>query len=240
MAGRGGQRHEQASARLAPLTETKERGPNEGLEMSVTAGQQGRTKPTRAGPATASAALEWLWQQLHDVPHPHMLDCGPICQATVDVLLRRGAKLYVTDLMTPAREGNSQFWDRRGKVPVFRLHDFLAQLPEIPEESLSAIFCWHLLDLLPRDVLPGLVDRFFSCLQPGGVLFCLLREPYLAAGAEMMWWLENLTTLATGREGNKPFPYPALSNREMERLARSRSIKAFLTRSGRREVLAIK
>jgi hypothetical protein len=208
--------------------------------MPLTAGPQGRTKPTRAGPATASAALEWLWQQLHDVPHPQILDCGPVCQATVDVLLRRGAKLYVTDLVTPAREGNNQFWDRRGKFPVFRLKDFLAQLPEIPEKSLSAIFCWHLLDLLPRDALPGLVDRLFSFLQPGGVLFCLLREPYLPAGAETMWWLESLTTLATGREGSRPFPYPALSNREMERLARFGSVKTFLTRSGRREVLAIR
>jgi hypothetical protein len=208
--------------------------------MPLTAGQQGRSKPTRAGPATASVALKWLWQQLRDVCHPQILDCGPISQATVDVLLRRGAKLYVTDLVTPGREETSQFWDRGGKVPVFRLKDFLAQLPEIPEESLSAIFCWHLFDLLPREVLPGLVDRLLSYVQPGGVLFCLLREPYLPAGAEMMWWLENLTTLATGREGNKPFPYPALSNREMERLVPAGSVKTFLTRSGRREVLGIK
>ena len=208
--------------------------------MPVTAGQPCRSKPTRAGAATASAALGWLWQQLRDVPHPHILDCAHICQASVDVLLRRGAKLYVTDLVTPARERDSQFWDRRGKIPVFRLKDFLAQLPAIPEESLSAIFCWHLLDLLPRDALPGLVDRLFSFLQPGSVLFCLLREPYLPAGAEMMWWLENLTTLAADREGSQPFPYPALSNREMERLVSSGSVKTFLTRTGRREVLAIK
>jgi hypothetical protein len=207
--------------------------------MPLIAGQPGLSKSTRASPT--SAALEWLWQQLlHDVPHPHILDCGPISQATVDVLLRRGAKLYVTDLITPAREGNAMFWDRRGKTPLFRLTDFLAQLPDIPVESLSLVFCWHLLDLLPREALPGLVNRLFSCLQPGGVLFCLLREPYLPAGAEMMWWFENLTTLATGREGNKPFPYPALSNREMERLVPFGSVKTFLTRSGRREVLAIR
>lgn len=208
--------------------------------MPLTASQPGPTRPTRPGAATASAALAWLWQELHDVSHPHILDCGPICQASVDVLLRRKAKLYVTDLVTPAREKDSQFWDRRGKVPVFRLNDFLAQLPAIPAASLSVIFCWHLLDLLPRDVLPGLVDRLFSFLRPSGVLFCLLREPYLPAGAEMMWWLENLTTLATGHEGSRPFPYPALSNREMERLASSGSVKTFLTRTGRREVLAIK
>jgi len=206
--------------------------------MSLIAGQSGLSKSTGAGPS--SAALEWLWQQLQGVPHPRILDCGPISQATVDVLLRRGAKLYVADLITPAREGNATFWDRRGKTPIFRLTDFLAQLPDIPVESLSVVLCWHLLDLLPREALPGLVNRLFSCLQPGGVLFCLLREPYLPAGSGMMWWFKNLTTLATGREGNTPFLYPALSNREMERVVPSGSVKTFLTRSGRREVLAIR
>jgi len=194
----------------------------------------------RAGAGPASAALEWLWGQLHDVRSPHILDCGPICQRTVDVLLRRGAKLYVSDLVTPALRGDEAFWDRRGRIPTFRVTDFLAQLPPIPPGSLSVIFSWHLLDFVPRDALPGLMDRLFSCLQPAGMLFCLLREPYLSAGAETPWWFESLTVLTAGREGDKPFPYPALSNREMERLAPSGNVKTFLTRSGRREVLALK
>jgi len=210
--------------------------------MPPSAGQQGPTRTRRAGagPANASAALEWLWAQLHDVRSPHILDCGPIWQTTVDVLLRRGAKLYVSDLVTPALRGDEVFWDRRGKILAFRVIDFLAQLPPIPAGSLSVIFCWHLLDFLPREALPALMDRLFSCLQPDGVLFCLLREPYLSAGAETPWWFESLTVLAAGREGDRPFPYPALSNREMERLVPSGNVKTFLTRSGRREALALK
>jgi len=88
--------------------------------------------------------------------------------------------------------------------------------------------------------LPELMSRWLAGLEPGGVLFCLLREPYLLAGAEMMWWLGSLNVLASDREGRKAFPYPALSNREMERLAPQASVKTFLTRSGRREVLVIK
>lgn len=84
------------------------------------------------------------------------------------------------------------------------------------------------------------MDRLFSYLRPGGVLFAILREPYLAAGADATWWLENLTTLAMEREGNKPFPYPTVTNREMERLVPSGNVKTFLTRAGRREVLGIR
>jgi hypothetical protein len=155
-------------------------------------------------------------------------------------LLARGAKLYVADLLTPAQRADPAFWSLVGKTRVFLIEDFLAQLPTIAPQSLSAVFCWHLLDLLPREALPSLARRLCSFLQPSGVLFCLLREPYLAAGAETVWWLQSLTVLGSGAESCKPFPYPAVTNREMERLVPGGTVKTFLTRAGRREVLAIK
>ena len=210
--------------------------------MSPMLGQPSSPKnpPSVSGSTTTSPALEWLWKYLRDTPHPQILDCGPVSQATVDVLLRRKAKIHVADLTTPALSGDATFWNRSGKVPVFQTEEFLRQLPVLRAESISAIFGWHLLDLLPRDALPDLMNRWLASLQPGGVLFCLLREPKLVAGAEMMWWLVNLNALASDPDGRKPFAYSALSNREMERLSPQCSVKTFLTRSGRREVLVIK
>jgi len=199
-----------------------------------------KNTPSASGSVTTSPALEWLWKYLRDVPHPQILDCGPVSQATVDVFLRRGAKVHVADLITLSLNSETAFWNRSGKVPVFQTTKFLEQLPTLPEESLSTIFGWHLLDLLPRDALPDLLDRWLSSLQPGGVLFCLLREPKLVAGAEIMWWLNNLNTLASDPEGRRPFVFDPLTNREMERLAPQCSVKTFLTRSGRREVLIVK
>ncbi len=205
-------------------------------------GQQSSAKnPSHtSGSANTSPALEWLWKYLRDAPHPQILDCGPVSQATVDVLLRRGAKVHVADLITSSLNNEGTFWDRSKKVPAFMTAKFLDQLPTFQPESLSAIFGWHLLDLLPRVTLPELMNRWLASLQPGGVLFCLLREPSLAAGAEMLWWLDGLAVLASRRDRRKPFPYPALSNRETERLAPQSNVKTFLTRSGRREVLVIK
>ena len=210
--------------------------------MSLTTGQEGLTHSTRAreGQAGVSPALEWLWQHLRDVRQPHILDCGPVSQATVDVLLRRGAKLYVADLVSPAQRGEVAYWDRSGRSALFRLEAFLAQVPNIPFGSLSAVFGWHLLDLLPRESHPALINRLCSYLQPSGVLFCLLREPYLPKGYEAAWRLESLTRLAPDRGGSKPFPYPAVSLREIERLLPCGGLKTFLARSGHREVLAIK
>ncbi len=208
----------------------------------MTVGQQSRAKLTgnNVGPANTSAGLEWFWQHLGELRHPQFLDCGPAMQATVQVLLRRNAKLYVADLISPAQEGAPSFWERSQKVSVFRSDLFLQQLPSIPPSSLSGVFCWHLFDLLPREALPEVVDHLFAYVAPGGALFCLLREPYLATGAESLWRLEGPTTLATSTLEEKAFPYPALTNREMERLIPSGVVKTFLTRSGRREVLAMK
>lgn len=203
-----------------------------------------RLTTARQAPSTAagppSRALEWLWQHLKDTRNPRVLDLGPVSQATLDVLVRRGAKLYVADLITPARRGDPELWDRTHKQPVFRLAEFLTHIPAIPAESLSAIFCWHLFDLLPRDSLAGVIERLCSFLRPGGGLFCLLREPLLAAGAETDWWLESSIGLTSTGDGRAPFPYPAVTNRDMERLAAACSTKTFLSKSGRREVLAIK
>jgi hypothetical protein len=163
-----------------------------------------------------------------------------VYQATLDVLLERGAKLYITDLVTLARQSTPRFTRRLGKRTVFLIDEFLEDLPSIPPDALSAIACWHLLDLLPRDALPGLVAKLWSYIRPGGVLYCLLREPYLATGAGTRWWFDSLMVLGSNVESEVPFPHPALTNREIERLVPSRNVKTFLTRSARREIIAIK
>jgi len=199
--------------------------------------------PTRPGPASsagASPALEWLWRYLRDVPNPHILDCGPVSQVTLDVFLRRGAKVYVADLLTLLQSSDEAFWDRSGKISVFLQEKFLAQLPPIAPESLSVVFCWHLLDLLPRAALAGVVGRLGSYLRPGGAFLCLLREASLAEGTETTWSFETLTVLSQGPERRGRFTYPPLTNREVEKLMPGGNVKTFLTRAGRREVLALK
>ncbi len=208
----------------------------------TTVRQQDATGPKRGGSASplSSPALEWLWQYHRDVRRPHLVDCGVVRTATMDILLRRCGKLYVADLLSPLQSDDPKYWDRSGKVPVFLIEDFLTRVPPIPSGSIAAAFCWHLFDLIPRDGLPKIVDLLFSLLQPGGLIFCLLREPYLPTGADTDFRFENLTTLGTVGQANRHFPYPVLTTRELEKLVPAGSVKTFLTRSGRREVLVMK
>ena len=196
--------------------------------------------PSGAGPVIESPALVWLWKYFGDVPNPLILDCGRVKPQSVDVLLRRGAKIYVADIVSTVQRPHPLLWDRRPKVPIFLVDDFLLEMPKIPTGTLNAIFCWHLLDLLPREALQKVMDLLFSFLKPGGVLFFLMREPHLPKGADATWWLQSLTTLASSGDGIKAFPYPVVSGRDVERYLPAVSLKSFLTRSGRREVLVLK
>lgn len=187
-----------------------------------------------------SPGLQWLWQQLRDVPRPHLLDCGAVQPSTVQTLLKRRAKLYVADLAGPLQRNDLRFWQRQGKVSVFLTEDFLAQLPAIAAGSLASVFSWHLLDLVPPEAVSAVSQRLYGLLEPGGVLFFLLRQPYMPVGAGAQCWLEGLTSLVAEEESPKPFPYPVITNREMERLFPAGRVKIFLTRSGRREVVALR
>jgi hypothetical protein len=196
-------------------------------------------RPASGAPGT-SQGLEWLWRHLQDIRHPRILDCGPISQATLEALIRRGAKFYATDMITPALESDSRFWDRSKKTPLFLIADFLNQIPDVPCGSLAVVLSWNLLDFIPREALPPVMDKLFSLLEPLGVLFCILREPQLTTGVERRWWLESLVTPRSQLDSKKVFPNPPISNREVERLLPGAHIKTFLTRSGRREVLAMR
>ncbi|MGH7191084.1 MAG: hypothetical protein ACREF0_18090, partial [Acetobacteraceae bacterium] len=165
---------------------------------------------------------------------------GPVSPATLDALLRRSAKFYAADVITPLFHGETRFWDRTGKQPVFLPSQVLAELSSIPPGSLAAILSWNLLDLVPHEGLPEVVDRLLSLLQPLGLLFCILREPQAKGGPESRWWLETLTSPRFESDPKRPFPYPPITNREIERLMPDAAIKTFLTRSGRREILAMR
>ena len=204
--------------------------------------QEGSRKKASSdlSPAVPSQALQWVWHYLQDVKNPHVLDCGTVSSTTVGVLMRRGAKVYVADLIAPLQRGDPAFWRRAEKQVVFCLDEFLKQIPDIPSASLRLICCWHLLDLVPRDQLTELVAFMLSLLEPGGIFFCFLREPNLASGMEGRWWFENLTTLGAAREGTGTFPYAPLSNREVEKLATGCRLKTFRSQSRRREVVFLK
>lgn len=194
----------------------------------------------RAASLPASPALEWLWHYLRDVAQPKFLDCGPTAPSTINLLLPRKGKVYVADLLSPLQRGDPALWREQDKKRIFCVEKLLEQLPRIAAGELSVIFSWHMLDLVPPDSRPALAQMLFQLLEPGGVFFAILREQRLTTGMDTHWRLQSMTTLRLEGAGLRDFPYPAHSNRDLERLVPSASVKSFLTRSGRHEVILLK
>ncbi len=207
--------------------------------MAITKGHEERGRSPSGAPV-ASQALQWLWQYLSNIGRPRCFECGPLHQSTLNILLTRGFKVYHSDLMTPMQQDDPAFWEQKEKSRVFRIDNFLELIPPIPAGSLTSIFCWGLLDVVPHDALPAILERFHSFLEPTGALFCILREPSMTSGADTQWWFDTLTTLGTNNAAKKPFPHPPVTNREMERLFPGGNVKTFLTRTGRREIVGLK
>lgn len=209
--------------------------------FSVKMQEASRKKPSSSqSPAVASQALQWTWNYLQDVENPHVLDCGAVSSTTINILINRHAKVYVADLIAPLQRGDPALWRQENKQTLFCPGELLKRIPAIPPDSLRLICCWHMLDLIPRDNVPELAQFFLSLLAPGGIFYCFLREPNLTQGKDGRWWLETLTTLGEESESAGKFPYPPLSNREIERLTAGSGLKTFLTRSHRREVVVLK
>ena len=208
------------------------------LEKPISTPLNARRQPPTT--TDGSRGLEWLWQHISDLRPPCFLDCGETHPPTLKILLSRATKVYVASLVPWLAGDHPELWDRSQRTPVFRLPQLLGRFPEIPFESLAAVFCWQLLDLVPPEAQAGLVERLLAFLRPGGALFCLVREPALVLGAGVTWNLESLTSLIRHDHAAVPFAYPPLTNRQMEKLAGKGDVKTFLTRSGIREVLILK
>ena len=210
--------------------------------MQAASSRMGTGKPASserlAGPP--SPALEWLWSYLADVRRPHILHCGPVRWGMMDLLLRRNVKLYLGDAISPLLNDNARFWDQKGKTPVFKLGEFMAEFPPVPPGTLTAAFCWQLFDLLPVGLVPEVIERLMSLISPGGVLFFMLREPSLQTGADAQWGIEGLKVIVSTRVSDRPYPNPVVTSREIEKAVPPGSLKVYLTRSGRREIIARK
>src|SRR5574340_1764704 len=133
--------------------------------FSVKLQEASRKKPVSPqSPAVASQALRWIWNYLQDVENPHVLDCGVVSSATINILIERQAKVYVADLIAPLQRGDPAFWRKEDKQTLFCTGELLKRIPAIPRDSLRLICCWHLLDLIPRDNVPELARLFLSLL----------------------------------------------------------------------------
>ncbi len=187
---------------------------------------------------------DFLWL-LSDVEHGHLLDLGPVTQATVSFFTEKGFKVYAEDLLRSWKTHLNEEEERMRLAPAgtdaamdpaSQSEAFLEANLSYPEETFHAILAWDVFDYLDIELLPRVATRLYSLLRPGGVLLAVFHSKmpeqfhrYRVTDAQT---LELVATLAPVP------PRRALQNRELLNLFSAfRSSKTFVGRDQLREGL---
>jgi hypothetical protein len=158
---------------------------------SALAGPAAAVEPSPAsGNLRASNGLkDFLWL-VGDVKNGHVLDLGPVSQATVSFFTGRGFKVYTEDLLRGWKEFLAGEEKRLRAAPVAEVEGappeefskaalaarFVDSSVAYPAGTFHAILLWDLLDYLDAELLPPLVARLHALMQGGGVMLGLFHS----------------------------------------------------------------
>jgi hypothetical protein len=190
---------------------------------------------------------DFLWL-LSDVEHGHLLDLGPVTQATVSFFTEKGFKVYAEDLLRSWKTHLNEEEERMRRAPAgteaamdpaSQAEAFLDVNLTYPEETFHAILAWDVFDYLEGELLPRAATRLYSLLRPGGVLLAVFHSKmpeqfhrYRVVDAQSLELVPALAPMP---------PRRALQNRELLNLFSAfRSSKTFVGRDQLREGLFTK
>ncbi len=196
---------------------------------------------------------DFLWL-LSDVQQGHVLDLGPISQATVSFFTERGFKIYTDDLLRSWKDfvaaeekrlregqhsGQSEEGDGTEFSPAKMAKQFMETALTYPPATFHAVLLWDVLDYLDEELLPLLIARLYWLLRGGGVVLGIFhsKKPdelhrYRIADTENIELVPAASLLP---------PLRQLQNRDLMNLfAAYRSSKTFVGRDQLREGLFLK
>ena len=132
----------------------------------------------------SNALKEFLWL-ISDIPHGRILDLGPVWQSTVAFFVEKGYRISTEDLLRTWKDFQTDEEERQRanvtaggeKVTQAMLAEkFLEKALQYPPENFHGVLAWDLLDYFDPQVVPFLLDRIFTSLNPGGVVLTLFHS----------------------------------------------------------------
>jgi hypothetical protein len=151
-----------------------------------------RAKPGPSAVATSSANVrvsnglkEFLWL-LSDSKQGRILDLGQVSQATLTFFIEKGFRVSTEDLLRAwkeflvAEEENFRTAPVGNGVaevsPTIFADKFLETALEYPAEHFHGVLAWDIFDYLDAQLLPKVMDRLYTILQPGGAVLSLFHS----------------------------------------------------------------
>jgi hypothetical protein len=140
--------------------------------------------PAMSHTRVSNGLKDFLWL-LSDVERGHLLDLGPISQATVSFFTGRNFKVYTEDLLRLWTEHLRAEEQRlRSAVPgsgaatdaATLAENFLSANLKHAEGTFHAVLAWDVFDYLESELLPRVVARLHALLRPGGVMLAVFHS----------------------------------------------------------------
>jgi hypothetical protein len=160
--------------------------------FSAAAPATAASKPGPASSSNSSANVrvsnglkEFLWL-IGDARHGRVLDLGPVWQSTINFFTEKDFRISTEDLLRSWKEFLSTEEERLRRTPVgeegekisqsMLAEKFLEGALQYSEESYHGILAWDLFDYFDAELLPRIMERLYSILQPGGAVLALFHS----------------------------------------------------------------
>jgi hypothetical protein len=134
---------------------------------------------------TSNGLKEFLWL-INDVHNGRILDLGQVSQATLNFFIEKGYRISTEDFLRSWKEFLTAEEERLRLAPVGDNQErisqaklaekFLESSLQYPEESFHGVLAWDLFDYFDSELLPRVMQRLYSLMQPGGALLAMFHS----------------------------------------------------------------
>jgi len=190
-------------------------------------------------PADYTSEMLQLYEgNLDQLPHPNIVDLGPVCEENIMYFASRAKRHYVCDLFIRLHRFKRRHGCQRpdGQQPKGSSTKKLWEHLDYPDQCFDGIHVWDFLDRLDDGQAGRLLDICHQMLKPGGMLLLTGFEESAQSPQIFSFVAGGNYRLSFRPQHHLELPLFYRSNRELTALmSRFRLVKSFLYRNGVRE-----
>ena len=191
-----------------------------------------------------SSGWQELLKQMQSRESLRVLDIGPTSSANINFITGLGHSIYMSNLVEEAARPEWMTTSAEDGSQVFAVDRFLAANLDFAGRSFDVILLWDAADFVPEVLLPPLLHRLYTVMQPGGFLLAFFHSKSKGVPvAETAFYRYHLTpaeSVKMQRAGDFALRQ-VYNNRQIETLLKDfSSYRFFLAKDNLREVLGIR
>lgn len=190
--------------------------------------------------ARQSRGLDQFFGSFRDQTGLSILDLSGAHQENINFITSLGHRFYSEDFLRIFQETFAE--DIADQSNPGRIHYFLRQSLEYPDEQFDGVLAWDALEYMEPALLAATADQLLRILKPKGYMLAIFHSAERKQQVpNYSFRIQDLRTLQVSRHGERAASRQLFNNRSVEKLFHNfDSVKFFLTRDNLREVIVRK